>query len=197
MTVGLSPTAVAKPTADMTALLSHRWQSGLTGPTLSLTKDKLEKHCGSYRRNRRAAAAVEFTVGAPVSHPGHDRIWPDGHGATGDHQCLARRCAAAALDGSTTADVTTNVNDYLTSDSIGGATVTVAPNPPTDAEFGEPVTVAVSIPFNQVSWLLSPMYLGGKTLSATTVMRRESVQQVVGPAIHGGVEGLGQRQDAG
>lgn len=82
----------------------------------------------------------------------------------------------AVLDGATTAEVTTVVNDYLASGSISGGTVTVTPNPPTDAEFGDPVTVSVSIPFTEVSWLPSPMYLGGKTLRATTVMRRESVQ---------------------
>jgi Flp pilus assembly protein TadG len=83
------------------------------------------------------------------------------------------------LDGATTAQITTLVNNYLTAGQISpaSATVTVAPNPPTDAEFGDPVTVTVAIPFNQVSWLPSPMYLGGKTLSATTVMRRESVVQ--------------------
>lgn len=82
----------------------------------------------------------------------------------------------AVLDGATTAEITNIVNAYLTSGSISGATVTVAPNPPTNAEFGDPVTVTVSIPFNQVSWLPSPMYLGGKTLTASTVMRRETVQ---------------------
>jgi hypothetical protein len=80
------------------------------------------------------------------------------------------------LDGATTAEVQSAVTGYLTSGSISGATITVTPNPPTNAEFGDPVTVAVSIPFSQVSWLPSPMYLGGKTLRATTVMRRESVQ---------------------
>ena len=82
----------------------------------------------------------------------------------------------AVLDGATSVEVSALVNSYLASGSISGATVTVAPDPPTGAEFGDPVTVAVSIPFSQVSWLPSPMYLGGKTLTASTVMRRESVQ---------------------
>ena len=84
----------------------------------------------------------------------------------------------AVLDGSDTDEVMVVVNDYLASGSINAtsATVTVSPDPPSNAEFGDPVTVAVSIPFTEVSWLPSPMYLGGKTLTATTVMRRESVQ---------------------
>jgi len=80
------------------------------------------------------------------------------------------------LDGATTSDVTTAVNNYLQSASIQGATVSVTPSPPSSAGYGAPVTVAVSVSFNQVSWLPSPMFLGGQTLSATTVMRRETIQ---------------------
>jgi len=61
----------------------------------------------------------------------------------------------AVLDGATTNSVTTSVNSYLTAAMISGATVTVAPNPPTNAQYGDPVTVTVSIPFSQVSWLPS------------------------------------------
>ena len=59
---------------------------------------------------------------------------------------------------------------------ITGGTVTVSPNPPSGAQYGDPVTVTVSIPFSQVSWLPSPMYLGATTLTSATVMRRESTQ---------------------
>ena len=81
----------------------------------------------------------------------------------------------AVLDGATTASVTAQVNTYLSNGTITGATVTVTPNPPSTAEFGDPVTVTVSIPFSQVSWLPSPMYLGGKTLTSSMVMRRETM----------------------
>lgn len=80
------------------------------------------------------------------------------------------------LDGTTTADVTNSVDSYLSNASIQNATVTVSPNPPSSAGFGEPVTVTVSIPFNQVSWLPAPLFLNGTTLSSQTVMRRESAQ---------------------
>jgi Flp pilus assembly protein TadG len=82
----------------------------------------------------------------------------------------------AVLDGSTTAEVQATVTNYMTSGGVSGGTVTVSPNPPSTAAFGDPVTVTVSIPFSQVSWLPSPMFLGGKTLNSATVMRRESVQ---------------------
>ena len=80
------------------------------------------------------------------------------------------------LDGSTTSEVETTVTNYLTSANISGATVTITPNPPNSAGFGEPVTVSVSIPFDQVSWLPAPMFLGGVDMAATSVMRHETAQ---------------------
>jgi Flp pilus assembly protein TadG len=82
----------------------------------------------------------------------------------------------AVLDNTTTSDVTTAVQNYLTGGSVQGATVTVVPDPPNTAGYGQPVTVTVRIAFNEVSWLPSPMFLGSKTLEASTVMRRETVQ---------------------
>jgi len=82
----------------------------------------------------------------------------------------------AVLDGTLTSDVEAVINEYLASGSVSGASISVTPDPPSSAGFGEPVTVAISVPFDQVSWLPSPMFLGGKQLSSTTVMRRESVQ---------------------
>ncbi len=80
----------------------------------------------------------------------------------------------AVLDGATTTEVTTVVGNYLASGGIHGATVTVTPNPPADAGYGAPVTVAVGIPFTNVSWLPTPMFLGNTTLSAQSIMRRET-----------------------
>lgn len=82
----------------------------------------------------------------------------------------------AVLDGTTTSDVTSAVQNYLSGASINGANVTVTPDPPSSAGYGAPVTVVVSVSFDQVSWLPSPMFLGGQQLTATTVMRRETVQ---------------------
>jgi Flp pilus assembly protein TadG len=82
----------------------------------------------------------------------------------------------AVLDGATTTAVRTTVQNYLQGATIQGAQVTVNPDPPSSAGYGEPVTVTVSISFDQVSWLPSPMFLGGRSLTATSVMRRETVQ---------------------
>lgn len=81
----------------------------------------------------------------------------------------------AVLDGTTASEVVGKVTDYLSGSSISGVGVTVTPTNPNDAGYGEPVTVSVSVPFSQVSWLPTPMFLSGN-LTATTVMRRETVQ---------------------
>lgn len=140
---------------------------------------KLEKLCRSYRKQRRGAAAVEFAVVAPVflllvfGMIEYGRMVMVQQIITNASREGAR---VAVLDGSSNQTVLDVVNQYLNSGSISGAIITVDPTNPNDAEFGDPVTVSVDIPFSQVSWLPSPMYLGGRTLSATTVMRRESVQ---------------------
>src|SRR4051794_27312904 len=68
------------------------------------------------------------------------------------------------LDGSTAAGVTTAVNNYLQPAGITTASVLIVPTTPSSAAATDPVTVTVSVPFTNVSWLPSPMYLGSKTL---------------------------------
>jgi Flp pilus assembly protein TadG len=162
----------------VTCLLSRAWKAAVSAATLPSAKDKLERPCRLYRRNRRAAAAVEFAIVAPVffllvlGMIEYGRMVMVQQVLTNASREGAR---AAVLDGADWPEVEALVTSYLTSGSISGATVTKPSNFDT-AEFGDPMTITVSVPFNQVSWLPSPMYLGGKTLSATTIMRRESVQ---------------------
>jgi Flp pilus assembly protein TadG len=161
-----------------TWLTTRFWQTGKCRATLPPAEDKLERPCRLFRRYRRATAAVEFAVVAPVflllvfGMIEYGRMVMVYQVLTNASREGAR---VAVLDGATTASVTSQVNTYLSNGTITGATVTVTPNPPSTAEYGDPVTVTVSIPFSQVSWLPSPMYLGGKTLTSSTVMRRETM----------------------
>jgi len=83
----------------------------------------------------------------------------------------------AVLDGTTGAEVQAVVEGYLSTANVPGASVTVDPTEPSTAGYGAPVTVTVSVPFSEVSWLPTPMLIGGSTnLTAATVMRRETVQ---------------------
>lgn len=79
----------------------------------------------------------------------------------------------AALASSTTTQVQQAVETYLAGVSISGASVVVAPDPPSSATYGSLVTVRVSIPFTRVSWLPTPFFLGAATLQANCVMRTE------------------------
>lgn len=140
---------------------------------------KLENLFRSSRRNRRGAAVVEFAVVAPVfvmlvfGMIEYGRMVMVQQLLTNASREGARM---GVLDGATTASVQTAVTTYLTNCSVTGSTVTVSPNPPSSAGYGAPVTVTVSIPFSKVSWIPTPMFLSGKTLAASSVMRRETVE---------------------
>jgi Flp pilus assembly protein TadG len=84
----------------------------------------------------------------------------------------------AVLEGATRTEVLDAVVDYCTASrvTVTTADLTLTPNDPATASFGEPVTIAIGIPFSRVSWLPSPMYLGATQLNATSVMRKESSQ---------------------
>ncbi|HUY36334.1 MAG TPA: TadE family protein [Pirellulales bacterium] len=80
----------------------------------------------------------------------------------------------AGYDSTTqTSTITSAVNAYLTNVNISGATTVVSPDPPSGAADGQQVSVTVSIPYANVSWVPSPFFLAGCTLQATSVMRRE------------------------
>ncbi len=81
----------------------------------------------------------------------------------------------AVVDGSTAQEVMERARAILAPAGIRSAEIRVEPNPPSTALPGAPVTVTVRVPFREVSWLPTPLFLRNITLQATTVMRRESV----------------------
>jgi Flp pilus assembly protein TadG len=149
------------------------------GSSLTVPSRNLHKLFRSFRIYRRGAAVVEFAIVAPVllllvfGMIEYGRLVMVQQVITNATREGARK---AVLDGATTTNVTTVVTDFLTASRINGAVVTVTPSPPSSAAFGDPVTVSVQVPFSQVSWLPTPMFLKTTSLSATTVMRRETVQ---------------------
>ena len=84
----------------------------------------------------------------------------------------------ATIAGATVNDVKTAVVDSLASSGIDVTQdkVTVNPADLNATPNGQPITVAVTIPFSQVTWLPSPMFSWGKnrTMRAFTVMRRDT-----------------------
>ncbi len=147
--------------------------------TLRLARLNMHKVCGSFRKQR-GAAAVEFAVVAPIfvlllfGMIEYGRMVMVQQMLTNATREGARR---AVVDGTTVDSVKTTVKDYLTSGNItvNDNEITVNPDPTTAAS-GDPVTVSMTLPFSRVSWLPSPMFLGSANMTATSVMRRESVQ---------------------
>jgi Flp pilus assembly protein TadG len=128
---------------------------------------------------RRGAALVEFAIVAPVvillvfGMIEYGRVAMVKQSLTNATREGARE---AVLDGATVGGVKTVVNSFLTTCRISGATVTVSPDPLSAAKFGDKITVTVQVPFSSVTWLPTPQFFAGKTLSASTVMRRETIQ---------------------
>ena len=145
-------------------------------PCASRNVDKLFR---LYRKQRRAAAVVEFAIVAPLffllvfGMIEYGRMVMVQQIITNASREGARR---AVLDGATATEVQNEVDDFLEQSSIAGADVTVTPTDPSTAAYGDPITVTVAIDFVDVSWLPSPMYLGGQEMTASTSMRRETSQ---------------------
>ncbi len=131
------------------------------------------------RRMRRGAAVVEFAIVVPLffllvfGMIEFGRLVMVQQVLTNASREGARR---AVLQGVSDSDVQAAVEEYLAKAAISGASVSVTTQEPTPPDAAESRTVTVAIPFSQVSWLPSPMYLGDTTLSASTAMRRETVE---------------------
>jgi Flp pilus assembly protein TadG len=86
-------------------------------------------------------------------------------------------CRVGCLSGSANTDVSSAVTSALANGGFAGTTTTVQVNGVTadasSAVSGDAVTVVVQVPFNKVTWLPSPLFLGGKTLGSSVVMRHE------------------------
>jgi Flp pilus assembly protein TadG len=139
----------------------------------------MTRSCGGQRKDRRGIALVEFALVAPVFFLMVLGIIEFGRAMmvqsllTGASQQGAR---AGALTNAQSSDVTTSVNNYLSSAGVTGATTAVTPSPPSSASPGQDVTVTVSIPYSQISWLPAPSYLRTATLSAKAIVQRETGQ---------------------
>jgi Flp pilus assembly protein TadG len=81
----------------------------------------------------------------------------------------------ATTTSATLAEVESTVETYTAGMAVPGVDVTVTPNPAA-VDPGDPVVVTASVDFNEVSWMAAPWFLGGKTLSASSEMRKEGFE---------------------
>ncbi|HZZ71916.1 MAG TPA: TadE/TadG family type IV pilus assembly protein [Pirellulales bacterium] len=147
-------------------------------------KNKLEKVRSSCRRIRRGAAAVEFALVAPIfillvfGMIEYGRMVMVQQILTNAVREAARK---SVLDGADAATIKSEMISYLNGANVSNVNtgmVTINPSDPNSAANGTPITVTVAVPYANVSWLPSSMFSSAKakTLTATAVMRRESVQ---------------------
>lgn len=130
----------------------------------------------SVRPDRRGATVVEFAVVAPLlfllifAALEFGRVVMVQQIITNAAREGARR---GILEQTTVSEVKTTVIDYLADCSITGATVSVSPDDLGKAGFGDPVTVTVTVSYDQISWLPSPQFTDGVDLSVESVMAAE------------------------
>jgi Flp pilus assembly protein TadG len=126
-------------------------------------------------RRRRGAAIVEFAIVAPLFFMLILGIIEFGRMVM-VQQIITNAAREGArvgvLSNATTSQVDSAVSNYLSAVSISGQSVSVTPDPPSTATPGSLVTVSVSIPFSQVSWM-TPFFLRSTVLKAKCVMRTE------------------------
>jgi Flp pilus assembly protein TadG len=124
---------------------------------------------------RRGAAVTEFAIVAPVFFLMVVGFLEFGRALMVQQVLInASRVGArqAITTGATTAEVESSVEDYTEGVAVPDVTVAVSPNPSTAAP-GTTITVTTSVAFSDVSWMTSPWFLGDKTLSASSRMRKE------------------------
>lgn len=149
--------------------------------TAPRSPDRSRRATARRRPARRGAALVEFAIVTPVLLVVVLGMIEVGRAVmVTEVLTYAARMGArtGAISSGSTSGATTAANRVLTDSNIAGATVQVFVNGSavTDAaaaKSGDEITVSVTIPYANVTWLSNPEYLEGKTLSGRVVMRKE------------------------
>ena len=130
------------------------------------------------KSRRRGAAAVEFALVSPAFVLLILGMIEVGRGLMVQQiitNAAREGAREAVMDGATKSGVQHVVSEYLTGSSIPNAVVEVTPDPPSDAGPRGAVTVRVSVPISQVSWMVVSRYFGDEAqLTASATMLTES-----------------------
>ena len=127
--------------------------------------------------SRRGAAVVEFALIVPVM-----LTFTFGLIETSRISMIKEAVVQASREGArvgirptaTVADVQTRVNEELAIMNITSANIVITPSYLDDAEPGDDVTVRITIPIGDISYVPGFFSFGGLDIVAETVMRRES-----------------------
>lgn len=148
---------------------------------------KLPKHLITYRNrdkrktstgDRRGISTVEFALIAPLFFMLVLGCIELGRGLM-VQQVLTNASRVgvrnAVMLSGTTSSSTTAATEFANGATVGGVSVAVTPNPST-ASAGDMISLTVSVPFANVTWVPAPWFMANKTLSATSVMRKEGFE---------------------
>ena len=131
------------------------------------------------RRRRLGATITEFAIIAPIFFLLVLSSFEFGR-AIMVQQILtnaAREGARQAIvENADSTDVVNSVTSYLSGTTVDGVTVTVDPTSLQTVGFGDEVTVTVTVPYDQVSWLPVSSFMSGKILTGESMMRGERLQ---------------------
>lgn len=130
-------------------------------------------------RSRRGASAVEMAMIAPLFVMLLlGQIETSRLGMVSQLLTTAARegCRVAVVPGNEQTDVQTRINAVLSGSGISVGTITpTCPSGYTwdSAPSGTAITVSLSVPYSSVSWLGTPFFLSGATISAQATMSSE------------------------
>lgn len=130
------------------------------------------------RCQRRGAAVTEFAIVAPIFFLMIIGFLEFGRALMVQQVLInASRVGArqAITTGATTSEVQAAVQDYTEGVAVPNVSVSVSPDP-ASASAGTAITVTTSVNFSDVSWMPAPWFLGGKTLTANSRMRKEGFE---------------------
>lgn len=85
-------------------------------------------------------------------------------------------CRVAVVNGNTNDDVTTRIDTVLSAASITGKNVVQTPADCTKVRATDTpntITVTITVPYSNVSWLPAPLFLKSATVSASAVLSSE------------------------
>jgi len=130
------------------------------------------------KSSRTAAAMIEFALVAPLMILFTLGIIEMGR-MTMVKQVLTNisreGARMATLPEATSESVQSQVQQLLAGSYINGASITLSPSSISTAPSGSLVTVSIAIAAEEISWLNTPLFMGGKSLTASTSMRRETL----------------------
>ena len=133
----------------------------------------------SKRNKRRGASAVEMALVAPVLLAlllGMLEAARLGMVAQLVTTAAREGCRVAVLDGMAQTDVQDRIDSVLSGSGISVGTVTpTCPSPYTwtTAPSGTAITVSLSVPYSQVSWLKVSEFFSNATIAASATMSSE------------------------